>query len=48
LNGFVARLQHTQQQELEIAMGEVAKICALRLRDLLEEAHTDQDNAINP
>lgn len=37
LNGFVVRLQHTKQQEIEIALGEVAKICALRLHDLIDE-----------
>ncbi len=47
LDGFRARLQHTRQQEIEIALGEVAKICALRLHDLIDETHTHQDNAIN-
>lgn len=37
LDGFGLRLQHTHQQEIEIALGEVAKICALRLHDLLDE-----------
>jgi OHCU decarboxylase len=37
LDGFRARLQHTRQQEIEIALGEVAKICALRLHDLIDE-----------
>lgn len=36
LDGFVIRLQHTRQQEIEIALGEVAKICALRLQDLVD------------
>jgi OHCU decarboxylase len=40
LDGFAMRLQHTRQQEIEIALGEVAKICALRLQDLLDEMHT--------
>jgi 2-oxo-4-hydroxy-4-carboxy-5-ureidoimidazoline decarboxylase len=37
LDGFAARLQHTRQQEIEIALGEVAKIGALRLQDLIDE-----------
>jgi len=37
LDGFALRLQHTHQQEIEIALGEVAKICALRLQDLIDE-----------
>jgi len=37
LAGFTTRLQHTRQQEIEIALGEVAKICALRLHDLIDE-----------
>src|SRR5579859_1252006 len=36
LDGFAIRLQHTHQQEIEIALGEVAKICALRLHDLID------------
>jgi 2-oxo-4-hydroxy-4-carboxy-5-ureidoimidazoline decarboxylase len=47
LDGFSARLQHIRQQEIDIALGEVAKICALRLRDLIDEMHTHQDNGIN-
>jgi 2-oxo-4-hydroxy-4-carboxy-5-ureidoimidazoline decarboxylase len=47
LTGFATRLHHTQQQEIEIALGEVAKICALRLHDLVEETQTHQDNTIN-
>ncbi len=35
LAGFTERLQHGRQQEVEIALGEVAKICRLRLRDLV-------------
>jgi OHCU decarboxylase len=31
-----ARLEHTREQEIEIAIGEIAKIAALRLDDLLE------------
>ena len=37
LAGFAARLQHTREQEITIALGEVAKICALRLRDLIRD-----------
>jgi OHCU decarboxylase len=40
LGGFTVRLQHTRQQEIEIALGEVAKICALRLSDLIDERPT--------
>jgi OHCU decarboxylase len=42
LNGFATRLQHTKQQEIEIALGEVAKICALRLHDLIDETSTSR------
>jgi 2-oxo-4-hydroxy-4-carboxy-5-ureidoimidazoline decarboxylase len=35
LAGFTNRLQNTREQEITIALGEVAKICALRLRDLV-------------
>jgi OHCU decarboxylase len=31
-----ARLEHTREEEIEIAIGEIAKIAALRLDDLLE------------
>ncbi len=34
LAGFDARLQNSREQEIEIALGEVAKICYLRLSDL--------------
>jgi len=37
LAGFALRLQHTQQQEIVLALEEVAKICTLRLDDLIEE-----------
>ncbi|HEY4385418.1 MAG TPA: 2-oxo-4-hydroxy-4-carboxy-5-ureidoimidazoline decarboxylase [Ktedonobacteraceae bacterium] len=37
LAGFAERLHHTREQEITIALGEVAKICALRLHDLVEE-----------
>lgn len=33
LAGFAARLQNSREQEIAIALGEVAKICALRLHD---------------
>lgn len=36
LNGFATRLQHTREQELEIALGEVAQICRFRLQDLVQ------------
>jgi OHCU decarboxylase len=35
LAGFEVRLQHTREEEIEVALAEVAKICALRLRDLI-------------
>lgn len=35
LAGFSTRLEHSRGQEIEIALGEVAKICALRLQDLV-------------
>lgn len=37
LAGFAERLPHTREQEIAIALGEVAKICALRLRDLMRD-----------
>ena len=33
-----ARLEHSREQEIEIALGEIAKIARLRLADLLEES----------
>ncbi len=33
LAGFAARLYNSREQEIEIALGEVAKICLFRLRD---------------
>lgn len=36
LAGFATRLQHTREQEIAIALGEVAKICSLRLYDLVQ------------
>ncbi len=35
LAGFSTRLQHAREQEIAIALGEVAKICSLRLHDLV-------------
>ena len=35
LAGFSTRLQHSRDQEIKIALNEVAKICSLRLNDLL-------------
>jgi 2-oxo-4-hydroxy-4-carboxy-5-ureidoimidazoline decarboxylase len=35
LAGFEVRLQHTHEEEIEVALAEIAKICTLRLRDLL-------------
>ncbi len=37
LAGFATRLSHSYDQEISLALAEVAKICALRLYDLLEE-----------
>src|SRR5207245_4434389 len=34
LAGFATRLRNSREQEIEIALGEVAKICYLRLSDL--------------
>jgi 2-oxo-4-hydroxy-4-carboxy-5-ureidoimidazoline decarboxylase len=43
LAGFAARLGHTREQEIATALGEVAKICRLRLYDTVEadEGETD-------
>jgi OHCU decarboxylase len=35
LAGFGARLEHTREEEIATGLGEVAKICALRLGDLV-------------
>ena len=35
LAGFEVRLQHTREEEIEVALVEIAKICALRLLDLV-------------
>lgn len=37
LAGFETRLHNTREQEIETALGEVAKICWLRLQDLVSE-----------
>lgn len=37
LAGFAARLSHSYAQEIHLALNEVAKICARRLYDLVEE-----------
>ncbi len=37
LAGFAARLEHARAQEIEIALGEVAKICFFRLHDLISD-----------
>ncbi len=37
LAGFPSRLQHTHEQEIAIALAEVAKICSLRLHDLVPQ-----------
>jgi OHCU decarboxylase len=36
LAGFAERLQHSYEQEISIALAEVAKICSLRLYDLVQ------------
>ena len=36
LAGFATRLQHAREQEVMIALAEIAKICALRLQDLIK------------
>ena len=38
LAGFSTRLQHNREQEIAIALDEVAKICSLRLSDLVRQA----------
>ena len=35
LAGFGARLEHTREEEIATGLGEVAKICALRLGNLI-------------
>jgi OHCU decarboxylase len=40
LAGFATRLHATREQEMETALGEVAKICLFRLRDLVDTSET--------
>jgi 2-oxo-4-hydroxy-4-carboxy-5-ureidoimidazoline decarboxylase len=42
LTGFAARLHNTRNQEVEMALAEVAKICLLRLRDLISSEESEQ------
>jgi urate oxidase len=48
LAGFAARLPHSREEEIRIALGEVAKICRFRLHDLVlpteKEVSMDQYN----
>ncbi len=37
LAGFAARLRHTREEEITLALGEVAKICWLRLHETVRE-----------
>jgi len=37
LAGFAARMENSRDQEITIALGEVAKICAFRLYDIVPE-----------
>ena len=43
LAGFAMRLSHSYEQEIYLALGEVAKICALRLSDLVEATPAPQN-----
>lgn len=36
LAGFTTRLYNTREQEIQIALGEVSKICSFRLHDLIQ------------
>ncbi|MGH2479179.1 MAG: 2-oxo-4-hydroxy-4-carboxy-5-ureidoimidazoline decarboxylase [Ktedonobacteraceae bacterium] len=38
LAGFSTRLEHSREQEIRVALDEVAKICALRLNDLISSS----------
>ena len=40
LGGFADRLPNTREQEIATALDEIAKICALRLRDTVREEET--------
>ncbi len=42
LAGFSSRLHHTRPQEIETALGEVAKICLFRLHDLVVSNDTEE------
>jgi 2-oxo-4-hydroxy-4-carboxy-5-ureidoimidazoline decarboxylase len=42
LTGFSTRLQHSREQEIRIALAEAAKICALRLNDLIVPTSLDE------
>jgi 2-oxo-4-hydroxy-4-carboxy-5-ureidoimidazoline decarboxylase len=42
LAGFTTRLHNTRNQEIEIALGEVAKICSFRLHDLVTTEEEEQ------
>jgi 2-oxo-4-hydroxy-4-carboxy-5-ureidoimidazoline decarboxylase len=46
LAGFAARLPHTYEQEIALALAEVTKICNLRLRDLVEDIPVAQPDAV--
>ena len=41
LAGFATRLQHSRDQEIKLALGEIARICWLRLQDTIR---ADGDN----
>ena len=41
LSGAEARLEHSRSEEIETALGEIAKIADLRLQDLLEPDHNE-------
>lgn len=47
LAGFAARLSHSYAQEMNLALSEVAKICSLRLRDLVEETPASQEGIVH-
>ncbi len=41
LSGAEARLEHSREQEIVTALGEIAKIADLRLQDLVEQDHAE-------
>lgn len=43
LAGFASRLPHSRDEEIRIALGEVAKICRLRLDALVRDGETDEN-----